>query len=39
MRKLYNEQIKENEMGCACSIYRGDEKCIENVKGRNHAGI
>ena len=27
------EQIKENEMGGACSMYGGEEKCIQGFSG------
>jgi hypothetical protein len=26
------DQIKENELGAACDIYRGEEKCIQGVR-------
>jgi len=47
-RKLHNEdcsgdKIEKNEMGGACSIYGGEERCIqgfggENVGERDHLG-
>jgi hypothetical protein len=30
-------QIKEDEMGGSCSMYGEDEKCVQNLKGRNHS--
>jgi hypothetical protein len=29
--QLYNNQIKENEMGEACIEYGGDQKCKQNL--------
>ena len=28
-----DDQIKKNEMGEACSTYRGDEMCVQNLSG------
>jgi hypothetical protein len=32
-QKLFEDQMKEDEMGGTCSAYRGEERCIQSFGG------